>query len=88
MKPGLLTGQARDWVGQLHYDDLGLATWLDTQSAQIERITADHLPQWLKPRRPCAHKGDYGRLLLVGGDRGFGGAIRMAGKPPYEAVLA
>lgn len=60
LKPGLLTGQARDWVGQLHYDDLGLATWLDTQSAQIERITADHLPQWLKPRRPCAHKGIMG----------------------------
>ena len=29
-------------------------------------------------RRPCAHKGEHGRLLLVGGDRGFGGAIRMA----------
>ncbi|AHK19647.1 putative carbohydrate kinase [Yersinia pseudotuberculosis] len=80
LKPGLLTGQARDWVGQLHYDDLGLAPWLDTQSAQIERITADHLPQWLKPRRPCAHKGEHGRLLLVGGDKGFGGAIRMAGE--------
>ncbi|MEE4410588.1 MULTISPECIES: bifunctional ADP-dependent NAD(P)H-hydrate dehydratase/NAD(P)H-hydrate epimerase [unclassified Serratia (in: enterobacteria)] len=78
LKPGLLTGQARDWVGQLHQSRLGLSGWLAKQSAQIHRVTADSLPQWLKPRRPCSHKGEQGRLLLVGGDQGFGGAIRMA----------
>lgn len=78
LKPGLLTGQARDWVGQLHCNTLGLADWLVTQPLQIQRITADNLGQWLKPRRPCSHKGDHGRLLLVGGDHGLGGAIRMA----------
>ncbi len=80
LKPGLLTGQARDWVGHLHCNDLGLAPWLATQPVQIERLTAGNLPQWLKPRRPCAHKGEHGRLLLVGGDKGLGGAIRMAGE--------
>lgn len=78
LKPGLLTGQARDWVGQLHYSALGLADWLAKQSSPIQRLTAKDLGQWLKPRRPCSHKGDHGRLLLIGGDRGFGGAIRMA----------
>ncbi|MDW9424467.1 NAD(P)H-hydrate dehydratase, partial [Yersinia enterocolitica] len=76
----LLTGQARDWVGHLHCNDLGLTQWLAAQPVQIERLTAGNLPQWLKPRRPCAHKGEHGRLLLVGGDKGFGGAIRMAGE--------
>lgn len=78
LKPGLLTGQARDWVGQLHQRRLGLSGWLTKQPVQIHRVTADSLPQWLKPRRPCSHKGEHGRLLLVGGDHGFGGAIRMA----------
>ncbi|MEE4482788.1 bifunctional ADP-dependent NAD(P)H-hydrate dehydratase/NAD(P)H-hydrate epimerase [Serratia ficaria] len=78
LKPGLLTGQARDWVGQLHQSTLGLADWLAKQRVPIQRFTAETLPQWLQPRRPCSHKGDHGRLLLVGGDRGFGGAIRMA----------
>lgn len=78
LKPGLLTGQARDWVGQLHYSALGLADWLATQPDQIQRFTAEDLAQWLQPRRPCTHKGEQGRLLLVGGDHGFGGAIRMA----------
>lgn len=78
LKPGLLTGQARDWVGQLHQTTLGLIDWLSQQPAQFHRLTAGDLSNWLKPRRPCSHKGEHGRLLLVGGDSGFGGAIRMA----------
>lgn len=78
LKPGLLTGQARDWVGQLYYSSLGLSGWLAKQPAQMKRISARDLGQWLKPRRPCSHKGDHGRLLVIGGDYGFGGAIRMA----------
>lgn len=78
LKPGLLTGQARDWIGQLHQSTLGLSGWLAKQPTQIQRVTAESLSQWLKPRRPCSHKGEQGRLLLVGGDHGFGGAIRMA----------
>lgn len=78
LKPGLLTGQARDWVGQLHQSTLGLSGWLAKQPTQIQRLTAESLSQWLKPRRPCSHKGEQGRLLVVGGDHGFGGAIRMA----------
>jgi NAD(P)H-hydrate epimerase len=77
LKPGLLTGQARDWVGQLHQSTLGLSGWLAKQPTQIQRLTAESLSQWLKPRRPCSHKGEQGRLLVVGGDHGFGGAIRM-----------
>jgi ADP-dependent NAD(P)H-hydrate dehydratase len=37
------------------------------------------LPQ-LPPRRPDAHKGDFGRALLIGGSRGMAGAIALAGK--------
>jgi NAD(P)H-hydrate epimerase len=34
-----------------------------------------HLP----PRQPNAHKGDFGRALLIGGSRGMAGAISLAG---------
>ena len=34
-----------------------------------------HLP----PRRPDAHKGDFGLALMVGGSRGMAGAAAMAG---------
>ena len=33
----------------------------------------------LSPRRPEAHKGDFGRCLLIGGSRGMSGAIALAG---------
>jgi NAD(P)H-hydrate epimerase len=33
----------------------------------------------LPPRRPDAHKGDFGRALLIGGSRGMAGAISLAG---------
>lgn len=79
-KPGLLTGQARDYVGKLHCDALGLSDWLEKQNAPIARLDASLLNTWLHPRRPCSHKGDNGRLVLIGGDRGMAGAIRMAGE--------
>lgn len=34
----------------------------------------------LPPRKPDAHKGDFGRALLVGGSYGMAGAIGLAGK--------
>jgi ADP-dependent NAD(P)H-hydrate dehydratase len=33
----------------------------------------------LPPRSPEAHKGDFGRALLIGGSRGMSGAIALAG---------
>jgi ADP-dependent NAD(P)H-hydrate dehydratase len=33
----------------------------------------------LSPRRPDAHKGDFGRALLIGGSRGMAGAIALSG---------
>ena len=80
LKPGLLTGKARSVTGQLHYNDLGLGEWLQPQPPLMERLTAKDLTRWLQPRDPCAHKGDNGRLLIIGGDHGLSGAIRMTGE--------
>jgi ADP-dependent NAD(P)H-hydrate dehydratase len=33
----------------------------------------------LPPRRPDAHKGDFGSALIVGGSRGMAGAVSLAG---------
>ncbi|PWC15590.1 bifunctional ADP-dependent NAD(P)H-hydrate dehydratase/NAD(P)H-hydrate epimerase [Brenneria roseae subsp. americana] len=80
LKPGLLTGNARDRVGKLHYSALGLSAWLAEQHAPIRRLVASSLVEWLTPRRPTSHKGDNGRLLIVGGNDGTGGAVLMAGE--------
>ncbi|CCW64271.1 unnamed protein product [Phytomonas sp. EM1] len=83
LKPGLLTGRARDYVGQLHYDPLGLGAWLNDperrRSAFGLRLSADSLPRYFgAPRSHSSHKGCHGKVVLVGGESGFGGAAVMA----------
>lgn len=85
LKPGLLTGKARNHVGKLHCDSLGLHRWLDGHPALLQRLDVTQLGDWLHPRRPCSHKGDHGNLLVVGGDTGFAGAIRMASEAALRA---
>jgi len=48
----------------------------------IQLLTPGTLPQ-LAARSPSAHKGQFGHLLLIGGDRGFGGAALLCA----ESVL-
>lgn len=89
LTPGLLTGQARSCVGLLHYNSLGLHEWLlapeRLQQAQCIRLDHEHLYACFgRPRSKTAHKGSNGKVLLVGGMQGFGGAAVMAA----EAALA
>ena len=47
-------------------------------------LTKDSTPKF-KERRRDAHKGDFGRLLLIGGSFGMSGAIAMAGRAAIVA---
>ncbi|MGL4723738.1 MAG: bifunctional ADP-dependent NAD(P)H-hydrate dehydratase/NAD(P)H-hydrate epimerase [Scandinavium sp.] len=85
LKPGLLTGKARDVTGRLHQHSLGLDSWLNAQTTQIQRVEASQLSHWLLPRRATSHKGDHGKLVIIGGDLGTAGAIRMAGEAALRA---
>lgn len=85
LKSGLLTGKARDVVGKLHHHALGLDAWLASLTPPIDRFDTANLPHWLPPRRPTSHKGDNGKLLIIGGDSGTAGAIRMAGEAALRA---
>ena len=85
LKPGLLTGKARDVVGVLHHHALGLENWLAGQETLLTRVDASFLTHWFTPRRPTSHKGSHGRLVIIGGDHGTAGAIRMAGEAALRA---
>lgn len=85
LKPGLLTGKARDVVGQLHFHALSLDPFIAGQVAPYARFDATSLSGWLKPRRPTSHKGDQGKLAIVGGEPGTAGAIRMTGEAALRA---
>lgn len=79
MKMGLLTGLAPDHVGELLLDDLDIDPELtEALSAPFDLIGEADLLTIRQPRAKSAHKGDYGTLLVIGGDHGFGGAAIMA----------
>ncbi|GAP67424.1 hypothetical protein MBSD_n2748 [Mizugakiibacter sediminis] len=76
-KRGLFTGQAADHCGALELATLDLPDALYAAHAPDARLlTAEALP----PRARGGHKGDYGRVLVIGGDHGMGGAARLAGE--------
>jgi NAD(P)H-hydrate epimerase len=47
---------------------------------RLNLITPDDFPEALHRRQEDTHKGDYGRVLIVGGSRGKSGAAAMAGQ--------
>lgn len=79
LKPGLLTGRGPDCCGDLYFDDLHVPATIYLQVPPVaRRIDWSLLWHDLPKRRRAAHKGDCGRLLLVGGDQGMGGAVILA----------
>jgi len=79
VKQGLLTGGGPAHCGDLVFDDLAVpAQVFERVDAAVQRIDASALTGWLPARARDAHKGDFGRVLVVGGDLGTGGAALMA----------
>ena len=78
-KRGLLTGRGPSLTGELIVDDLGVPETVFTSvKASTERCQIAALLRELAPRRRDAHKGDFGHVLIIGGDKGLGGAAVMA----------
>jgi NAD(P)H-hydrate epimerase len=78
LKIGLFTGDAPDQVGELVFDDLQADAAIVAQTQiSIKRLDTFNLPT-LAPRPRTAHKGMFGRVLVVGGDLGFGGAALLS----------
>lgn len=73
---------ARDEVGDVVVVDIGHPppdpAWPTFVS---DALAAD----WLPRLRPDAHKGDRGRVVVVGGAPGMSGALRMAGRAAFAA---
>ncbi|WP_028621999.1 bifunctional ADP-dependent NAD(P)H-hydrate dehydratase/NAD(P)H-hydrate epimerase [Pseudomonas sp. Ant30-3] len=78
LKVGLFTGDAADVVGELVFNDLQTAPeLLNGIDISARRLNPGNLPRLLA-RASTAHKGQFGHVLLIGGDRGFGGAILLS----------
>lgn len=81
LKRGLYTGEAVDHTGEVVFDSLSLPMAVfDQQHVDAKRIDYTQYTSLLAPRMRNSHKGHYGHVLIIGGEPGFTGAVRMAGE--------
>lgn len=79
VKRGLLTGAAPAYVGSVAFDGLEAPAEIhDRVGCEAMQLDLDIALESLPPRAADAHKGSFGHVLVVGGDRGMAGAALMA----------
>jgi ADP-dependent NAD(P)H-hydrate dehydratase / NAD(P)H-hydrate epimerase len=83
LKPGLLTADGPDCAGELHLDTLGVdpARLPATPGIALTRLESRHC---LPARARNSHKGQFGRVGIVGGAAGLVGACLIAGRAALQ----
>lgn len=79
LKQGLYTRKGATRCGELLLGTLDIpAEIVNRVAANAEVIDWEHIRAHLPKRLADSHKGDYGHVLIIGGEYGMGGAVRMA----------
>ncbi len=81
LKTGLFIGDGPEFAGTVFFDDLEITPPATAAfKPGLERIVDAEIQRAL-PRRPrAAHKGNFGRVLIVGSGSGMPGATRLSGE--------
>lgn len=80
LKQGLFTGQGKDVCGEIIFNDLALPENLFTQ-VQVDALLIKGVDYTLLPKRKASsHKGCFGQVLIVGGNKGMPGAVILAAR--------
>jgi len=79
LKRGMFTLDAPDYTGAIHFTDLQVPAEVYSEIAcNCARLELEPLLDRLPQRPAASHKGSYGSVLIIGGDRGMAGAVAMA----------
>lgn len=86
-KVGLLVEPGASAAGEVFVLDLGIpiSPFLEAWRAEGMALGLDFVALSLGERVPNSSKGDYGKLLIVGGARCYAGSVAMAARAAYEA---
>ncbi len=78
-KRGLFTADGPDHCGAIELATLDIPA--DARArVEVDGVLLDASAGYLQPRRTNVNKGSFGHVLVIGGDEGMGGAIRLAGE--------
>lgn len=79
LKQGLFTGDGPEYSGNIFYADLAVPAEVFAHVPPTSRLLKlESLQRLLPSRTRGAHKGNFGHVLVVGGDAGMAGAALMA----------
>jgi len=86
LKKGLFTHHGVDHCGELVFDDLSIpANAYSRLAPQAMCLDWAQLRSQLKARLHSTHKHQCGHVLVLGGDKGMPGAVRMAAEAALRA---
>jgi len=86
LKTGLFLNEGPEHAGRLLFDDLGVSAPDEARFRPVlERLSEADVLRALPPRPRAANKGDFGRVLIIGGGAGMPGAVRLAGEACLRA---
>ncbi|NLK50194.1 MAG: NAD(P)H-hydrate dehydratase [Candidatus Cloacimonetes bacterium] len=75
-KPGHFLGKGKIFCKELRIAPIGIPRHFTGEFTNLALF--DEADYWLPERNPTAHKGTYGRLVIIGGNTGFTGASLLA----------
>ncbi|HEX7606603.1 MAG TPA: NAD(P)H-hydrate dehydratase [Usitatibacter sp.] len=78
-KIGLLTADGIECRGELELDELGTGDEA-RREARGSLATPERVAPWLGPRHANSHKGNFGSVGVIGGNRGMVGAALLAAR--------
>ncbi len=85
-KLGVWTGRGRAFSGRIGFSDLQVPQEMYSKVAPAARRIDPNFDNLHLTQRPRdAHKGNSGRVLVVGGDLGMPGAVALCGVSAYRA---
>ncbi len=78
LKRGLVFFPGRDPAGDIYVVDIGIpAECVEQEKIEIELVDCGLAREWFPRRKRDAHKGDCGKIAVVGGSVGLTGAIAL-----------
>jgi NAD(P)H-hydrate epimerase len=78
-KRGLLIYPGADFAGRLKIVDISIPAYLlEEEKISDHVLSFGSLSQYVRPRKPNSHKGDYGHVLIIAGSQGKTGAAALS----------
>ncbi len=80
LKQGMFTAQGKDVCGEIVFNDLGLSEGAYSSIKYDAQLITEINYSLLPKRKSSSHKGCFGHVLIVGGNKGMPGAVILSAR--------